>query len=76
MLVVMAQDRPGLIGSIGTLLGDRNINIARMTFGRRDIAGKTISILIINVDGPVSTDLTKEIEGLKSVDSAKLVHLS
>ncbi|HHT9133940.1 MAG TPA: phosphoglycerate dehydrogenase [Candidatus Avalokitesvara rifleensis] len=76
MLVVMAQDRPGLIGSIGTLLGDRNINIARMTFGRRDIAGKTISILIINVDGPVSTDLTKDIEGLKSVDSAKLVHLS
>lgn len=76
MLVVMAKDRPGLIGSIGTLLGSLNVNIARMTFGRRAVDGKTVSILIINVDEPVSVDLTKEIEGLESVDSAKLVHLS
>ncbi|MFQ5956662.1 MAG: ACT domain-containing protein, partial [Candidatus Brocadiales bacterium] len=76
MLMVKAQDRPGLIGSIGTLLGNRKINISRMTFGRREVEGKTISILIINVDGPVSMDVPKEIEGLESVDSAKLVLLS
>ncbi len=76
MLVVTARDRPGLIGSIGTFLGDRGVNMARMAFGRKEVDGRTISILIINIEGPVSAELTGGIEGLESVDSARLVYLS
>ncbi|MHC4197222.1 MAG: phosphoglycerate dehydrogenase [Planctomycetota bacterium] len=76
MLVVLAQDRPKLVGSIGTFLGDRGINIARMAFGRREIDGKTISILIINIDGPTEPDLIAKLEELDSVNSARLVRLS
>ncbi|MEE9201397.1 MAG: phosphoglycerate dehydrogenase [Candidatus Brocadiales bacterium] len=76
MLVVLAKDRPKLVGSICSLLGDKDTNIARMAFGRKMVDGKTAAILIINIDGPASADLASDIEGLESVDSAVLVYVS
>ena len=35
MLVVRNDDRPGVIGRVGTILGDAGINIANMAVGRR-----------------------------------------
>ncbi|MDO8137609.1 MAG: phosphoglycerate dehydrogenase [Candidatus Brocadiales bacterium] len=74
MLVIYAKDKPGLIGSVGTLLGKRNTNIARMTFGRKQAGGT--AILIINVDGPVSLDVQEEIRRLENVNSVRMVYLA
>lgn len=75
MLVIIAKDRPKLVGSVGSMLGDRGINIARMAFGRKLVDGESIAILIINLDGPVSRELEIDIDNLEGIDSARLVFL-
>lgn len=73
MLVVYAKDRPGLIGGVGTILGNEGINIARMTFGRKKVGGT--ALLIVNVDTPVSLKALEGIERLEGVESVRLVQL-
>jgi D-3-phosphoglycerate dehydrogenase len=38
-------DKPGAIGSIGTILGDNNINISKMRVGQEEIGDKTVIFL-------------------------------
>ena len=73
MLVVKNQDRPGMIGRIGTTLGSKGINIAWMTFGRKAEGGEAITVL--NLDQPVSAQLLSEIKKLPDVLDAKLIKL-
>ena len=74
MLVLLNNDRPGVIGNIGTLLGKNNINIARMQFGREEPAGKAISV--VSIDSPVSKEILTEIRKLPNVLSVKQIRLS
>lgn len=73
MLILSNNDKPGVIGSIGTLLGDNNINIARMQFGREAAGGKAISV--IGIDSPVSAELLNRIKGLPNVLSVEQIRL-
>ena len=73
MLVLFNHDRPGLIGAIGTLFGRHRINIARMTFGRKEAGGDAITVL--NVDSPVPPSVLKEVEKIENVTSAHLISL-
>jgi len=50
-LIIFAEDKPGLIGNIGMAMGEHNINIAAMTFGRKAAGGEAITVL--NLDGPI-----------------------
>jgi len=65
MIVMANWDKPGIIGSIGTLLGKHNVNIAAMTFGRNTAGGKAISVL--NVDSPLSGEVLDKIRKLENV---------
>lgn len=73
ILVLFGKDKPGFIGQIGSLLGSKNINIAHMTFGRKEIGGNTISIL--NVDAVPPQDCLKEINRLNHIEGVYLIHL-
>ena len=73
MLVAYNIDVPGIIGKIGTILGNNNINIAAMTFGREKPGGKTLSVL--NVDSPVPEDVLDQIRKEKNILDAKLIKL-
>ena len=73
MIFLQNWDRPGLIGSLGTLLGKQGINIAAMTFGRDKPGGKAISVL--NVDSPISPALLEQIRKLENVLTAKIIRL-
>ncbi len=42
------NDRPGMIGRIGSLLGDQEINIASMQVGRKDIGGEAVMLLSVD----------------------------
>jgi len=66
-------DKPGVIGSLGTLLGKNGVNIAGMTFGRDIPGGKAVSAL--NIDSAVSGKILDEIRGLDNILSVKLVKL-
>jgi len=74
MLVIHNLDVPGIIGSLGTLLGKHNINIAAMSFGRRDKpGGKAISLL--NIDTPLSPEILQQIKQIKDILGAKEIRV-
>jgi len=67
------EDRPGMIGRIGTLLGDRDINIAGMQVGRRETGGE--AVMLLSVDKSVPQDVIDEIAkhpGIRLVRSIEL----
>ncbi|MFW6113560.1 MAG: phosphoglycerate dehydrogenase [Actinomycetota bacterium] len=66
-------DIPGMIGRIGTLLGDRNINIAHMQVGRRKIGGE--AVMGINVDTPIPDEVMEEIHRMPEVRDGKFIIL-
>lgn len=65
------DDRPGLIGEIGSLLGSANVNIGFMQLGRDHPRG--MALMVVGIDDPVSPELLKGIEGLPAVHSARVV---
>lgn len=74
MLYVKNEDKPGLIGNLGKLLGDAKINIANFHLGRSSSkAGNAIAL--VEVDEVPTNDLLKQVNGLPSVINAKLLTL-
>src|SRR5512143_1104010 len=73
MLVTNNNDKPGVIGNLGTLLGKNHINIARMQFGRLEPAGRAISV--ISVDSLPGKDVMEELNKLPNVLSVKYVKI-
>ena len=72
MLYVNNEDKPGLIGNLGKLLGEAKINIANFHLGRNDERNDAIALL--EVDDPVSADLLAKIAKLPSVKQVKFLH--
>ncbi len=73
MLVLMNNDKPGVIGGIGMLMGQSGVNIARMQFGREKQGGLAMSI--VSVDSPISDELMNKVRKLPNVLSAKQVRI-
>jgi D-3-phosphoglycerate dehydrogenase len=70
MLVVRNDDRPGVIGIVGTLLGAAGINIADMDVGRALEPGS--AIMVIASSGPVPAEVVEQLRhapGIVSVHS-------
>jgi D-3-phosphoglycerate dehydrogenase len=60
MLLLNYADRPGMIGRIGTIMGQHNINIASMNLGRSQEKGE--AMVILSLDSPVSTPVVEELK--------------
>jgi len=73
MVLISNRDVPGIVGQIGTLLGENKINIAGMSFGRTEPGKEAISIL--NVDSPVPARVLDKIKKAKNVLDAKVIKL-
>ena len=74
LLFIYNNDKPGVIGNIGTLLSKNNINIARMHFGRETLGGRAISV--VTIDTPATPQLIEEIKKLPNILSVKHISLS
>ncbi len=65
MLLIYNEDRPGVIGRIGTTLGEKNINIARMQVGQDE--GHHRNVILLTTDEPVTDEaleLLKQQDGV------------
>lgn len=60
LLLISHNDKPGIIGRVGTLLGNNDVNIATMQVGREVIGGSAIMVLTIDKGAPkeVLTELS------------------
>ena len=73
MLVTRNRDVPGVIGSVGTILGQGGVNISRFHLGRRERGGEAIAV--IEVDAPPTKETLKALRSLEQVISAHLIEL-
>ena len=74
ILVLSYEDRPGVVGKIGTLLGRHNVNIASMHVGRRVKRGRAIVVLILDED--LSPPQVDEVARAVDADFARLVRMA
>jgi D-3-phosphoglycerate dehydrogenase / 2-oxoglutarate reductase len=74
MLVMRNRDVPGVIGSVGTLLGERGINISRFHLGRRERGGEAMAV--IEIDAPVDRETLATLRALEPVLSASEIELA
>lgn len=73
MFIAKYEDVPGTIGTIGTLLGQNDINIGIMQVGREIDSGK--AIMILTLDQEIPNELIDELLKLDNVDEAVKVNL-
>ncbi|MDI6889219.1 MAG: phosphoglycerate dehydrogenase [Methanocellales archaeon] len=73
MLVSAHIDKPGIIGRVGTILGENNINIAGMQVGREKTGGR--AVMVLNVDSAVPDKILKQIEKVDGIFDVKPVVL-
>jgi len=73
ILVMRNNDIPGVIGKVGTLLGERGINIAEWRLGRNAPGGTAMSF--INVDNEIPDEVMAELKALEPVIDARQVLL-
>lgn len=69
MLFIRNDDKPGLIGGIGTILGEAGVNIADFRLGR--INGTSEAVAIVAIDGTVNEIILDKLKTLPSVQQLK-----
>lgn len=74
LLLILNEDRPGVIGTVGHVLGDHNINIARMQCSREERGGN--ALLIFGLDAPLPAGVLDHIKSSKHILSVKVADLS
>jgi D-3-phosphoglycerate dehydrogenase len=75
MLVAIHIDKPGMIGRVGTLLGEHHINIAGMNVGRGQPGPGGRSVMVLALDNPVPADVMDDIRRIDGIESVELVEL-
>ena len=74
MLAARNEDTPGVIGFIGTVLGDHDINIAGMFNGRQTIGGEALSVYTL--DDPVPDDVLAGLNANEYIIDTKYISLN
>jgi D-3-phosphoglycerate dehydrogenase len=74
ILVLAYEDRPGMVGRIGSILGGQNINIASMHVGRRTKRGRAIVVLLLDEVAP--PEVVEDIAKALDADFARQIDLS
>jgi D-3-phosphoglycerate dehydrogenase len=74
MLVARNTDEPGVIGFIGTVLGEHGVNIAGMFNGRETIGGEALSVY--NLDDPVGEDVLAALQDDDRIIETRYISLN
>lgn len=72
MLIMMNQDVPGVIGQVGTLMGEHGVNIAEWRLGRTEKGD--LALAFINLDSDLSDKAMAELQSLPAIRKLKLVN--
>ena len=74
LVVMVYQDRPGIVAIYGKAFAEANINIAAMTIARQQKGGKALSV--ITVDSPVASALLEKLRVEIQADSMRAISLT
>jgi len=73
LLMCENRDRPGMIGAIGTMLGDFNVNVSFMNVGRHAPRGHALMVLML--DEALNAEQLKKLQQIPDIYAVKLAHL-
>ncbi len=73
ILLIQNEDIPGVIGRIGTTLGEHNVNIGRMHVGQE--RAKKQNVILLSTDVSVKDDILEKVRALEHVFSARKIEL-
>lgn len=73
VLLIRNIDKPGVIGSVGTLMGENGVNISRMQLGLNKQSGEALALY--NVDSSVGDGVIKKLKELPNIISVKEIKL-
>lgn len=73
LIYIINKDVPGVVGKVGTLLGDREINIAEYNLARSGSGGKAMAI--INIDSPLDAETLGFLRSYREMEEVRQVKL-
>jgi len=77
LLVCRNLDVPGVIGKIGSILGEKGVNIANFALGRERSGPKPVKALaVVQVDAPVSDAVLEALQTIEALIEARPVTLA
>ena len=74
MVVMVYQDRPGIVAIYGKAFAEAGINIAAMTIARQQKGGKALSV--ITVDSPVAANILEKLQTEIQADAMSSISIS
>jgi L-serine deaminase len=72
-LMLHNRDVPGVVGAVGTLLGQAGVNIAGLELGRDRAGGTALSL--VELDGPASPAVLESLKTIPAITAASLIKL-
>ncbi|MDJ0942544.1 MAG: phosphoglycerate dehydrogenase [Kiloniellales bacterium] len=72
MLYISNEDKPGLIGGLGSILGDAKVNVATFHLGRVEPGGDALAL--VHVDEPIAEAVLARITALPQIKQVVLLH--
>jgi D-3-phosphoglycerate dehydrogenase len=75
MLFLRNRDVPGVIGQVGTILGERGVNIGTFALGRREAVRGAEAIALVRLDGEVPESILPPLRALAAITEARLIRL-
>ncbi|GAC1619812.1 MAG: phosphoglycerate dehydrogenase [Candidatus Acidiferrum sp.] len=75
LLYLRNDDKPGVIGQVGTTLGTLGVNIATFALGRRNAAAGAEAVSLVRLDGEVSASILEPIREIPAITEARLIRL-
>ena len=73
MLIIQNYDKPGVIGKIGTILGEANVNIATMRVSQNRREEK--ALMVLNIDHDVTPETIERIIEVDNIFKVSLIKL-
>lgn len=73
MLITRHNDRPGIVGAVGTALAEAGINISSLELSRRSARGD--AMMVVAVDEPVRSELVESLKQLDGMADVRVVDL-
>lgn len=71
LIFISHNDKPGIVGSVGTLLGKNDVNIATMQVGRKIVGGE--AIMVLGVDKETPKEVLNELTKLPEINKAQQI---
>ncbi len=73
IMILENTDRPGMVGRIGTVLGEHSVNIATMSLSRNQVGGT--ALMVLNLDAAPGGELLEQIRASDDILSAQVIEL-